>query len=187
MLRRSARFLFALLVLVASEGKAQAPLVVEVRGGALVPVAGARDGLEGEGELGAGGSFGVTLALERSDGWHLYLGFSQHRIDAGDGPHVSTAWDLGARLDLGSGALVPWVRAGLTVPRVELSEAPARPATVTRPGIGGEVGAGVRFPLGGRMYLQPAVRFGAVDTELPDGPVLRLRYAVLDAGVVIGF
>lgn len=173
--------------------QAQAPLVLEGRGGLFVPLGGFRSGPEEGGRLRAGPSLGVGFALERSDGLHFTVGFSQHRLDcrddgcAGDGEYVATAWDLGARLDLGSGAAVPWVRAGLTLPRVERDRPEPEGADVTKLAVGGEVGAGVRLSIGGRFHVSPAVRFGAVDTGLPEGGTLRMRYMVADVGVMVGF
>lgn len=188
-----ALLLAAFLIVGVAEARGQAPLVVQARAGVLVPLGGFRDGFEPGGENGPGGSFGVAFALERAGGWHLYVGFSQHRVDCAadgcidEGEHVATAWDLGARRDLSSGATVPWVRAGLTIPRVEIAGGSGRPDAVTELGIGGEAGAGVRFGVGGRFYLEPAVRLGAVDATIPEGPVFRMRYMVADLGIVIGF
>lgn len=173
--------------------QAQAPLVLEGRAGLFAPVGGFRWGPDEGGRLRAGASVGVGFALERSDGLHLTLGFSQHRLDCrddgcgGDGEYVATAWDLGARLDLGSGAAVPWVRAGLTLPRVERDRPEPAGADVTKLAVGGELGAGVRLSIGGRFHLSPGVRFGAADTGLPQGGTLRMRYLVADVGVVVGF
>lgn len=172
---------------------AQAPLTVEMRGGAFLPVAGFRTGPERGGQLAAGPSFGVGMALERTGGWHLYLGFSQHRLDCtddgctGDGEYVSTSWELGARLDLGSGTAVPWIRLGLTTPRVERDRPEPAAADVTALGFGGEAGFGVRVPVAGRFHASPGVRFGAVDSGLPGGGELRLRYVVAELAVVVGF
>lgn len=172
---------------------AQAPLTVEARGGMLAPIGGFRTGPERGGTLGAGASFGVQFALERSDGRHLYLGFSQHRVDCGDdgcggeGLYVSTAWDGGLRWDLGSGASVPWIRLGVTIPRVERDRPAPDDADVSELGFGGEAGFGVRFGIQGRFYLSPGVRFGAANAGLPDGTLLRMRYLVADMGVVVGF
>lgn len=172
---------------------AQAPLVIEGRAGAITPVAGFGTGPEQGGELRSGPSFGVGFALERSDGLHLTIGFSQHRLDceddgcAGEGLYVATAWDLGARLDLASGAVVPWVRVGATVPRVERDRPEPLESDVTALGIGGEVGAGLRVSAAGRFHLSPGVRFGAADTEISSGGTLRMRYLVFDVGLVVGF
>lgn len=172
---------------------AQAPLVIEGRAGVITPVGGFRTGPEQGGELAGGASFGVGFALERSGGLHLTLGFSQHRFDceadgcAGDGLYVATAWDLGARWDFGSGAVVPWVRAGATVPRVERDRPEPDEADVTELGIGAEAGAGARIAVAGRFHLSPGVRFGAADTGLRSGGTLRMRYLVFDVGLVVGF
>lgn len=189
----AATLMIGLLALDAGEVRGQAPLAVQARAGVLIPLAGFRDGLDGTGRNGAGASFGIAFTLERPGGWYLYGGFSQHRVDCsseecvGAGEHVSTAWDLGARRDFGSGAAVPWIRAGVTIPRVELAGGATREEAVTDLGIGGEAGAGIRFGVGGRFHITPAVRLGAVDAGRPVGPAFRMRYLVADLGVVIGF
>jgi hypothetical protein len=176
-----------------TSARAQAPLALEVRGGAFVPVAGFRTGPEQGGRLGWGPSFGLGFALERSDGLHLLLGFSQHRVDCaddgcgGEGEYVSTAWDLGARLDMGSGVSVPWVRLGLTFPRVERNRPEPFDDDVTSLGLGAEAGAGVRLGVAGRFHLSPGIRFGLVDADLPSGGTLRMRYLAADVGLVVGF
>lgn len=158
-----------------------------------MPVSGFRTGPESGGDLAPGTSIGVHLALERSGGLHFLLGFSQHRMDcsddgcAGDGEYVSTAWDLGARLDLGSGRAVPWIRVGVTVPRVERDRPEPLDADVSDLGIGAEGGVGLRVSVAGRFHLSPGVRFGAVDLGLPPGGTLRMRYVVADIGLVVGF
>ncbi len=196
--KRPVRFGLALASLlaltpVAAPVAAQAPLVVEGRAGALVPVSGFRTGPEQGGELGGGPSFGVGFALERSGGLHLTFGFSQHRIDCsddgcgGEGLYVATSWDLGARLDFGSGAVVPWVRVGATAPRVERDRPDPTADDVTELGFGGEAGAGARVAVAGRFHLSPGVRFGAANTAIPSGGTLRMRYLVFDVGLVVGF
>lgn len=181
------------LVGVPEPARAQAPLTVEARGGAILPVSGFRTGPEAGGDLAPGASLGVHFALERSGSLHLLFGFSQHRLDcsddgcAGDGEYVATAWDLGARLDFGSGRAVPWVRVGVTVPRVERDRPEPLDHEVSDLGIGAEGGVGLRVGVAGRFHLSPGVRFGAADMGLPSGGTLRMRYVVADIGLVVGF
>jgi hypothetical protein len=177
----------------AGGASAQAPLTLEARGGVFVPIAGFRSGPERGGRLRPAPTLGVAFALERSNGLHLHVGFSQHRLDcrddgcAGDGTYVATSWDVGARQDLGSGAMVPWVRVGMTFPRVERDRPEPLASEVTGLGIGGEAGAGVRVAVAGRFHVSPALRFGAVDASMPSGGTLRMRYLVADVAVVLGF
>jgi hypothetical protein len=186
---------FALLATFMPHGRAsaQAPLTLEVRAGVLAPVAGSREGRDRGGRIAPAGSFGVLFAIERSSSRQLYLGFSQHRLDCtddgcgGDGRYIATAWDLGMRFDLREGDPVPWLRLGLTFPRVERERPAPLDAEVSSLGVGIEAGVGVRVGLGGRLSLSPGVRFGAVDTGLPSGGTLRLRYLAADLGLVVGF
>jgi hypothetical protein len=177
----------------AAPGRAQAPLTIEGRAGMLAPVDGFRRGPERGGTLAPALTFGVQLALERTQGRHLYVGFSQHRVDCTDdgcgrgGRYVATSWDAGVRFDLGPVPWVPWVRLGLTVPKVELDRPAPERGDVSALGIGVEGGAGLRVAVADPFYLSPGVRFGAADADLPRGGVLRMRYLILDVGVVLGF
>ena len=186
---------FALLATFVPQGRAsaQAPLTLEVRAGVLAPVAGSREGRNRGGRIGPAGSFGVLFAIERSATRQFYLGFSQHRLDCtddgcgGDGRYIATAWDLGMRFDLRALDPVPWLRLGVTIPRVERERPAPLDAEVSSLGVGVEAGLGVRFGVGGRLSLSPGVRFGAVDTDLPSGGTLRLRYLAADLGLVVEF
>jgi hypothetical protein len=181
------------LMATAPEARAQSPLTLQGRVGAMVPVAGFRSGPGAAEELSAALSFGVAFALEGPGGRHLLVGFSQHRLRCrggacgGEGEYVSTAWDVGYRFDFGSGARIPWARLALTFPRVEVDGVAAAESDATRLGIGVEAGAGLRFAVGGPFYLSPGVRFGAADADLRGPGRLRMRYLVADVGLVVGF
>jgi hypothetical protein len=193
---RLATRLLTLLALAAPPGLcAQAsPLVLEVRGGGAIPVSSFAEGARvGEGAV-AAPSFGVAFVLAGQGRRALYGGFSQHRFGcekagcAADGQYVATGFDLGFRFDLrSSGAVVPWVRLGAITTRVELPAVPGAQEGVSELGIGGEVGAGLYVGVNSPVALVPGVRLAAVNTELPGGEILRMRYVVLDVALALAF
>lgn len=171
-----------------------APLVVEVRVGAGVPVAHFSTGSRvGEG-VGPGPSMGVRFAMSGQGRRTLYGGFSQHRFaceDAGcprGSPWVATGLDAGFQVNvLTRGSVIPWVRLGALTTRVESAGLPGSPEGVSSLGWGGEVGAGVYMGAFRYMALNPGVRLVGVNTELPGGSLLRMRYMVLDVGLALAF
>ena len=52
-------------------------------------------------------------------------------------------------------------------------------------GVGGELGAGFRVRLTERLGVNPGVRFALLNTRLEDGDLLRMRYWVVDVGLVV--
>ncbi len=171
-----------------------APLVVEVRGGAAVPVSSLASGTApGEGVT-AGASFGVDFALSGQGRRTIYAGFSQHRFacfDAGcpaGGRYVATSLDLGFRLSvITHGPVIPWVRLGGTTMLVETPVLPDGPAGVSDRGYGGEVGMGVYVGAWSSIALNPGVRFTTASTRLPGGDDLTLRFVVADLGLSLAF
>lgn len=187
--------LAALLLALPVAARAQAaPLVVEVRGGASVPFGSFADGGRvGEGVEG-GPSFTVDFALARSSRRTLTLGFSQHRFGceaagcSADGSYVATGVNLGLRFNLvPTGDVVPWLRLGGRSVRVELPERGSHPAGTSKLGFGGEVGAGIYIGAFQSFALNPGFRVAAVNTELPGGELLRMRYWVADLGFALAF
>ena len=185
-----------LMTPVVSQGQLSV-MQMEVNGGASVPVAefAAVDGWEGEASTDA--SFGVHFVLTSG---HLgyVVGFSEHRfkcLEAECGAQtdlVSTAWDLGVRLNLRTSGVVPWLRLGVVAALLEadLGTAGSAGATVREEsdrGWGFEAGAGILIPLAARFGLSPGVRYGRVDLDLASKGVLRERYLVVDLGLVLGF
>jgi hypothetical protein len=172
----------------------ESPLVVEAHGGAAVPVGSFSTGVrEGEGAT-AGLSFGVDFALPGGGRWVPYVGFSQHRfgcVDAGcaEGePYVATGFHGGYRIVPFPGrAVLPWVQLGALTTRVETDALGGPHTGVSELGVGGEVGLGVHFGGASQVAVTPAVRLAAVNSRLPGGAVLRLRYLVADVAVVLSF
>ncbi|MFQ5537261.1 MAG: hypothetical protein ACE5GJ_07385 [Gemmatimonadota bacterium] len=171
-----------------------APLTVELRGGAAVPFGSFAHGTEiGEGTE-ADASFGVDFAFSGAGRRTATLGFSQHRFrcrKAGCPPgssFVATNLEAGLRLNLVTrGEIVPWVRGGVLTTRVELDPLPGSPGGTSRAGFGGEVGLGVYFGAFRTVAFNPGVRITAVNTRLPGGALLRMRYWVVDLGISVAF
>jgi len=186
--------LVVLLSIPGDAGAQAAPLVVEVRTGGSVPVTPFASGTRvGEG-AGAGLSFGMDLALSGSGRRTLYLGFSQHRFpceNAGcpsGGRYVATGFQGGYRINLVTrGSVIPWVRGGVVTTRVESPGAPGSPEGLSRLGVGGEVGAGVYIGTSRAIAFNPGIRWVGVNSELPGGSLLRLRYVVADLALALAF
>jgi hypothetical protein len=179
------------------------PLQVEFNGGVAVPTKEFADpgGLEGEATSGA--SFGVHFALTQGHvSW--YVGFSEHRAACGgascSGDLISTGWDLGARLNILTGPVVPWLRLGTTgqITRARLAD----PTLDLLPGVpvavfemesgrswGLEAGAGIMIRLTERFGINPGVRYLRVNPSFNGKNLgeLRIRSWVMDLGVVLGF
>ena len=183
------------LVATASAAAAQAPpFVLEVRGGSSIPVGSFADGdRRGEGSA-ADRSFGLAFGVTRTSSRTTFVGFSQHRFGCedigcdGDGTFVATTIDVGVRYNVTlHRQVVPWIRIGGLTTRVELGDHPDYRDQVSSLGFGGEVGAGVYLGSANAVGLSPGVRFTAVNSGLPGGGVLRMRYLVADLALVIAF
>ena len=172
---------------------------MEVNGGSSIPVADFAGVAGWEGEASAGTSFGVHFALAGGHVGYL-VGFSEHRFGCAEDACgaetdlVSTAWDLGLRINFRSSGVVPWMRVGAIAAllEVDLTSAPTgETATTVREesdrGWGFEAGAGVLIPVADRFGLSPGVRYGRVDLDLASRGVLQERYVVLDVAFVLGF
>jgi hypothetical protein len=171
-----------------------APLVVEVRAGASIPFHEFSSGSRvGEG-VASGPSFGVRIAMSGSGRRTLYGGFSQHRFpceDAGcptGSDFVATGVDAGIQVNLVTrGSIVPWLRLGGLTTRVESPGLSGSPEGVSSLGWGGEVGLGVYLGATSPVALNPGIRMVAVNTELPGGSLIRMRYIAADLGLALAF
>ena len=170
------------------------PLVLELHGGASVPVSSFANG----GRVGEGGttaaSFGVDFALAGSGRRTFYVGFSEHRFAcesagcAGNGEYVATGFDVGFRFNLRStGAVVPWIRLGAVTSKVDVPLLPGALGGVSALGVGGEAGIGLYIGMSSPIALVPGIRLTAVNTELPGGSLLRMRYVVADVALAVAF
>lgn len=170
------------------------PLVVELRGGVSTALGHFRNGVRpGEGAR-SGASMGVDFILSGKGRRSTYLGFSQHRfqcVNAGcpaGHPFIATGLNGGFRFGLCTRCSVsPWLQLGALTTRVESAGVTGSPAGVSRLAFGGEAGFGIYLGAWRSVALDPGVRFAAVNTRLPGGPLLRMRYAVLDVGLVLAF
>lgn len=178
-------------------GRAQAqgaPLVVELRGGATVPVGDFSDGLgAGEGAT-SGPAFGVDFAFSGAGRRTIYLGFGQHRFGCEHAGcptgrrYIATTLDGGVRFSLRStGTAIPWLLVGGSTTRVESPGVLGSGAGVSERGYGWDVGAGVYVGTSSPIALNPGIRFRASDVDLPDQVKLSMRYLVVDLGVSLAF
>ncbi len=172
-----------------------APLVLEVAGGASIPLGAFRSGTgPGEG-TGTGPNFDLDFALSGSGRRTIVIGFSQHRFgcSAAGCPrgrdYVATGIDAGLRLNLvTTGSVHPWLGAGAITRRVEIPPLNGAQAGVSRLGVGGDLAFGVYVGASRAIALNPRVRFMAVNTGLPDRMgTLRMRYVVADLAVALSF
>lgn len=171
-----------------------APLVVEVRTGAAVPVSTLATGTApGEG-VKAGTSFGVDFAISGQGRRSIYAGFSQHRFACSEAGcpsgdrYVATSLDVGFRFSLITrGPVIPWIRAGGTTLLMETPPLPDGPAGVSGRGYGGEVGVGLYVGAWSSVALNPGVRFTTASARLPGGDDLTLRFVVADLGLSLAF
>lgn len=177
------------------------PLQVEVNVGVGVPVQefSGRDGFEGE--AGDGATFGVHFGLTTRSYLTWYVGFSQHRFGCDTttcgavDDIVTTSWDVGARVNLLSGPVVPWIRAGVVSHLAEL-DSTGVPAGGSTPvtlrlesdrGWGFEGGAGVMITVAPRLAINPGVRYSRVTTAFDGVGDLEMRFLSVDLGLVLGF
>ena len=139
-------------------------------------------------------SFGVHFML-RSGLISYVVGFSEHRfgctqVQCGEAvDFVSTAWDLGVRVNLRQAGIVPWVSLGasaaLFAAHVETGNDVATEGSDR--GWGYEAGVGVLVPLGGPFLVNPGVRYGRSDADFAARGTLETRYIVADVGLVLAF
>ncbi len=178
-----------------SRGVAQiSPLQWEVRGGAWIPNADLVGAQGFEGAASADASFGVHFVL-RSGLISYVVGFSEHRfacpqIECGEAVDlVSTAWDLGMRVNIRADGIVPWVSLGASAAifdaRVDTGTGVQRESSDR--GWGYEAGAGFLIPVGGPFALNPGVRYGRSDVDFASRGTLETRYFIADVGLVLAF
>ena len=180
-------------LLIPTRGEAQiSPLLLEVRGGAWVPTADLVRGFDGEASADA--SFGVHFMLKSGPITYV-AGFSEHRfgctqVQCGEAvDFVSTAWDLGMRVNLRQAGIVPWVSLGASGALLDAHVSTG--GVVAREGSdrawGYEFGAGVLVPVGGPFLINPGVRYGRSDADFDPRGTLETRYIIADVGLVLAF
>ena len=142
-------------LLIVTRGEAQiSPLQLEVGGRAWIPNADLVGAPGFGGEASAGASFGVHFILKR--GFISYVvGFSEHRfgctqVRCGEEvDFVSTAWDLGVRVNFRQEGIMPRVSLGASAAVVD-AHVDSVSVVLTEASDRGwvyEVGAGVLVPL----------------------------------------
>ncbi len=108
---------------------------------------------------------------------------------------VTTSWDVGARINLLSGPVVPWIRAGVVSHLAELDSTDG-PAGGSSPvytrqksdrGWGFEGGAGVMITVAPRLAINPGVRYSRVTAAFDGIGDLEMRFLSIDLGLVLGF
>ena len=175
------------------------PLLLEAHVGAAVPLSDFADGSgPGEGTT-TGPSLALTFALP-GDGWRtLYTGFSQHRFGCeaagceADGRYVATGFNVGVRIvPVNRGPVIPWLRLGAVTTRVETGDLGATPASagdagVSDLGFGAEAGVGVLVRLGRSVGWSATGLFTSVNTGLPGGATLSMRYLTAQTGFSLLF
>jgi opacity protein-like surface antigen len=164
-------------------------------GGAWIPTADLVGGPGFDGKGSADVSFGAHFVLNM--GWISYrAGFSEHRFGCNQAQcgeavdFVSTAWDLGVRVNIRQEGIIPWVGLGATAALVDahVGAGPGGVREASDRGWGYEVGAGLLVPVVGPVSINPGVRYGRVDVDfaLPRG-TLETRYITADVSVVLSF
>ncbi|NNL31021.1 MAG: hypothetical protein HKO77_08365 [Gemmatimonadetes bacterium] len=186
---------FAVLPSAAPLMAQDSPLVLEAHGGVAAPLGSFADGAgPGEGTT-AGPSLALTFALPGA-GWRaLYAGFSQHRFGCeaagcdADGRYVATGFNVGVRVvPVNRGPVIPWIRLGAVTTRVETGDLTATPSSAVDAGVsdlgfGGEVGVGILVRLGRSLGWSTTGLITSVDTDLPGGSTLSMRYFTAHTGL----
>ncbi len=141
-----------------------------------------------------GASLGVDFVLPGGGRRSFYVGFSQHRFgcaDAGcpsDGRYVATGFHAGYRIALVMNrSIFPWIRVAALTTRVETDALGGSNAGVSDLGWGGELGVGVYIGAASPVAINPGIRLAAVNTTLPGGELLRMRYLVADVSIALAF
>ena len=188
--------ILSLLALAATGTSAAAqdsPLLLEVSGGVAIPNGSFADGTAaGEGAE-TGAAFGVGFTLRRSERIAFYLGFDQQRFGcepagcSAGGSYTATGFDLGLRFAIVPGErFEPWIRASAITTRVETGDLPDPNAGVSSLGWGAELALGV-FLGTDWIGVTPTVAYAFVDTDLPGGDTLGLRYLTAYLGLTLPF
>jgi len=169
----------------------------EIRGGGALPLSSFRSGEDRwAGEAGASTAFGMGFTLPGPGPFGAFLGFGQRRFECMEpvcprgSEWVSTGFDVALRLVLGHARVRPWLRGGLHNHRFEgrIWEGEGEAVEIHSDGGGGfEVGGGVLIAIGPRTSLSPGLHYGWGEVPFPQRRAMRLRYLVMDMGVVFGF
>ncbi len=178
-------------------GAQHSNLTFDSRLGLAVPMLGFADETEGwEGAASEGMTFGFSFGYEFWNRVILYAGFSQHRFGCPtqgcglESDFVGTGFDIGSRILLrSSGMFVPWTRLGWITYSVEgdFQEGGERTSAVSERASGWEAGGGVAIVVTRKLALNPGVRYSTVSPDFHGRGELRMRYLVVDLGLLVGF
>jgi len=170
----------------------------QIRGGRFLPTGDLRAAEEGwEGEAGGDVGFGMGFTFPFPGPLGMYLGFGQYKFSCD--PSVcpqgekweSTGFDVAFRYVLMPERKVrPWLQVGLHTHRLQsdLYDEDEHARDVhSQGGSGYEVGGGLLVRIAERMSLSPGGRYGQGDAPYSQRPSLRLRYLIVDMGLVVGF
>jgi len=169
-------------------------LTLSAEPGWTIPLGDFSDGsAPGEGVEG-GASLGVTFTLH-GDGWRSwYAGFNQKRFAceaagcAADDSYRATGFHAGVLAVFARRRPVqPFLRVGAVTTRVETRSLPAPDGGVSDLGFGGEVGLGLTLLAQSPVAITPTVTATRIDSTLPGGTSLRLRYLTATLAVVLAF
>ena len=190
--------LFAVILLLApSAAEGQSPFSLELGAGVAVPV---QD--FGNAELRTGFGFGANVRYRFQPHLAAYAGWEMHTFSADLAPDEldveQTGYALGLRFDrpLGAertaGEPTPawWVSAGAQFAHIEIEDDAGEPAGETDHGLGWEAGAGISWPLTGRIAVSPGIRIRMLGREIDMGLGVQdatLTYLTAGVGIVIGF
>lgn len=169
------------------------PLLLEASGGWAAPTGSFADGTDA-GEGVSGGPALSVLFTVPSGRRAIYAGFHQNRFRCGSagcaegGALVETGFNVGVRISLLPGRpVMPWLRVGVVTARVETGDLPAPNTGVSDLGWGWEAGVGLYIGGDRSIAVNPGITLAAVDSELPGGSSLELRYLVAHLALVLAF
>lgn len=161
---------------------AQAPVTLELRGGAALPT----DDL-GDVALNPGAGAGLTVGYDFMPHLGAYVGWDWFRMTSDEAAGESfdvenTGYAFGLRFQHPLMSQVGyWVRAGGLYAHIELED----DSDITVDSgheLGWEAGAGLRLPVGDRFMLTPGLRYRMLPTDLMN-PSVDLAYIAIEMGV----
>lgn len=194
-LNPSAWSLLALILLGTPGLAAQDPvLTVSTEPGLAIPLRSFASGDDAGEGVNGGASFGVTFSLHGA-GWRSwYAGFSQKRFaceDAGcteGDSYRATGFNVGVLAVFARRQPIqPFLRLGAVTTRVETRSLPAPNGGVSDLGFGGEAGVGIALVPQSWVAITPGITVTAVNSTLPGGESLQLRYLNATLAIVFRF
>jgi hypothetical protein len=199
---RSILFVLLLLAtgaLVPQEGSGQeSSFAYQIRAGRFLPMGHLRDDEAGWEKGARGGwSMGMGFTFPFLGPLGSYLGFSQsrftcdHAVCPSGKSWETTGFDVALRYVVGRQSRIrPWFQLGLHTHRlssvVKGEEGQARELH-SQGGGAYEFGLGLLVQVGERSSFGPGIRYGHGEAPYAGRSAMRLRYLVMDLGLVVGF